>query len=80
MEQTNKNDLMIFLANFIFIISLFPSILSKDKPNWATSLLQVCLAFLYIYVYRNLKFRLAFTANVIIGVLWLILFLQKAFF
>ena len=79
MKIKNKNDLIIFTANIVFVASLIPSILSPDKPNIATSTIQILLSGLYIIVYRNIKFKFALIANIIIAALWLILFLQKFF-
>jgi hypothetical protein len=80
MARLNKNDLIISFANLVFIISLIPSILSPNKPDVLTSAMQVALSFIYIGVYANIKFRLAFIMNVIIMSMWLILAVQKLYF
>ena len=77
MAKINQNDILIFIPNCIFLISLIPSILSSDKPNVWTSLMQIALVPFYIQAYRNLKFKLAFYMNILIGLLWIILFFQK---
>jgi len=75
--KINKNDFLIFIPNCISIFSLLPSIFSNDKPNVWTSIMQITLVPFYILAYRNMKFRLAFIINLLVGLFWLILLIQK---
>ena len=70
-------DWVLTIGQIIFIIALFPSILSKDKPALQTSLLTAAVAFSIAVVYVTLSVQFAAISAALNGVLWLILAIQK---
>lgn len=70
-------DVVLTIGVFISACSLLPSIFSKNKPSIWTSLMNVIV--LYVFVYVNATLNLYGTAIgvFVVGCLWIILFLQK---
>jgi hypothetical protein len=68
---------LLLISNIIILISLIPSLISKQKPHQLTSALQVFLYALFIYVYYQLGLLLLILGNIIIAIEWIILFFQK---
>lgn len=69
-------DIIILIANIIIAISLIPSILSSDKPNYKTSVMQIIVSAFFIIAYIQLNLTFAILINFLIGLLWAILLLQ----
>ncbi|MGI8419623.1 MAG: hypothetical protein ACR2LN_03175 [Candidatus Levyibacteriota bacterium] len=70
-------DIVLTIGQVIFIIALFPSILSKDKPAFQTSILTSAVSFSISVVYITLNIKFAAISAGINGILWLILAIQK---
>ena len=69
-------DYVLAIGNVIFIVSLFPSLLSKNKPAILTSLLTG--ATLTVFVFTFITLKLWFSAGAMGGsaILWYILAFQ----
>jgi len=72
-----ESEQLIIIANAVICIALIPSIFSKDKPHWATSLMNATLTTFYLIAYYKINFTTVMIINTIIGIFWLILFFQK---
>lgn len=70
-------DIVLTIGQVIFIVALFPSILSKDKPALQTSILTSAVSFSISIVYITLNIKFAAISAGINGILWLILATQK---
>jgi hypothetical protein len=70
-------DAVLSVGEIIFAIALLPSILSKDKPALATSILNAAVLFIMGFV--DLTISLYGTAGglFLVGILWTILAVQK---
>lgn len=68
-------DLIIGAGGVIFTIGLFPSILSNDKPAFATSVINASVLFIMIITYASLGLWLSSVMNAVMstlcGVCWL---------
>lgn len=72
------SEYLIAFANAIIIVSLFPSIVGKDKPALGTSILQFLVCIIFILAYIDLGLFLPIIANIAMAICWLILVFQKA--
>ena len=70
-------ELVFFLGQMIFNISLLPSIFSKDKPALITSMLTATVIFVYVFVYGSLSLWLTGISVGTTGLLWAVLAYQK---
>lgn len=70
-------DLLLTLGQIIFTISLLPSILSKNKPAFITSMLTTVLLIIFALIYISLSLYLASMAISLTAVAWAILAYQK---
>ena len=70
-------DVVLTIGQVIFIIALFPSILSKDKPALQTCMLTSAVAFSIAVVYLTLSIPFAAISAALNGTLWLVLAVQK---
>jgi hypothetical protein len=70
-------DVVLTIGQVIFIIALFPSILSKDKPALQTSMLTSAVAFSIAVVYLTLSIPFAAVSAALNGTLWFVLAVQK---
>jgi len=70
-------DVVLTIGQVIFIVALFPSILSKDKPALQTSMLTSAVAFSIAVVYLTLSIPFAAISAALNGTLWLVLAVQK---
>jgi hypothetical protein len=70
-------DPVLTAAQAMFILALFPSILSKDKPALATSLLNGAVAACIGLVYVSLSLWFAAISAALNSILWLVLAAQK---
>jgi hypothetical protein len=71
-------DVVIAVAQICFIFAMLPSILSKDKPALATSIMNVVLVTTIATCLFSLHLWLAGTTAIGIAITWLILATQKA--
>ncbi|MFA6602881.1 MAG: hypothetical protein WCT01_03700 [Candidatus Shapirobacteria bacterium] len=70
-------DFVLTFGQVIFILALFPSIFSKDKPSIKTSIPTSLVSFSIGVVYLTLNVPMAAATAVINGILWGILAFQK---
>ena len=70
-------DYIFGIGNFIFAALLIPSILSKAKPHWATSLFTSLLLYLFAYCFFTLDLLWAMVAGLTSATAWMILFIQS---
>jgi hypothetical protein len=70
-------DPVLTAAQAVFIVALFPSILSKDKPALATSLMNGAVTAGIALVYISLFLWFAAITAAINSMLWLVLAAQK---
>ena len=70
-------DVVLTIGQVIFIIALFPSILSKDKPALQTSMVTSAVAFSIAVVYLTLSIPFAAISAALNGALWFVLAVQK---
>ena len=70
-------DLIISAGGVFFTIALFPSLLSKDKPAFATSVMNSSILFAMIITYASLGLWLSSIMNAIMCCLWAVLAFQK---
>lgn len=75
--KLKQSDKLIFLTNIVIALSLLPSIFSYDKPHITTSLFNVIVSIVFMYNYNNLKLRWSAIGNGLIGMMWMILLIQK---
>ncbi len=69
-------DYVISIGNIIFVISLIPSVLSKNKPALMTSLLSAVTLFLFVFTFLTLKLWFSAIAQAGSATLWSILAIQ----
>jgi hypothetical protein len=69
-------DYALSLTGFVFIVSLLPSIFSKDKPAFTTSLITCSGIAVNMVAFATLKLWWTFITNVILFCLWATLGMQ----
>jgi len=72
-------DMVLMVGNIIFVISLFPSILTKNKPSIWTSILSAVVLYIFVITYISLSLWGSAIATLIVSILWTILAIQKYF-
>ncbi len=70
-------DFVLTIGQILFIIALIPSLTSKHKPAFKTSLINGVVLILFACTYISLSLTLGAIGTFITGVLWLILAYQK---
>lgn len=70
-------DIVLSVGSWIFIIALIPSLISKDKPPTATSVLTGAVLLVYTFVYFSLHLWLSMASTGILALAWLALGVQK---
>lgn len=70
-------DLVISIGQFVFIVSLMPTLLSKDIPPIKTSLPTGLFLLLFGFSFLTLGMYMASLTSTINGIEWLILSYQK---
>ena len=70
-------DIVLAAGSVTFIIALFPSVLSKDKPALSTSIMTGAVLIIFACVYFTLSLWLSTLTTAITGVIWFILAAQK---
>jgi hypothetical protein len=71
-------DYALSFTGLVFIISLFPSVFSKDKPAFTTSLITCSGIAINMLAFATLKLWFTFITNVILFCLWATLAIQMA--
>ena len=69
-------DLVIGIGNWIFVLALIPSIVSRKKPALATSIMTVIVVTVFVYCFFTLEFYHSMISLLAVGTCWWILFFQ----
>lgn len=72
-------DIVLMMGNIVFVFSLFPSILTKDKPSVWTSGISTVILYLFVVTYHSLGLWGSAIATLAVGICWNILAVQKFF-
>ena len=70
-------DYLFLVGGVVFIVALFPSLLSKDKPSWLTSITTSFFLFCYATAFFTLELKFAAITTSITAMIWLVIFVQK---
>lgn len=70
-------DALIAIGQWIFLIALFPSILSKDKPALATSLMTGVILAAFALAYLSLSLWASAVSVAMVSAGWFTLAIQK---
>lgn len=70
-------DVVLTAGQFVFIVALAPSVLSKDKPALATSLLTGSVLAVFVICFASLSLWLAAITTSFSSLTWFILAYQK---
>ena len=70
-------DAILMFGNIIFVFSLFPSILTKDKPSIWTSGISLMVLYIFVAAYITLSLWGSAFATLAVAICWTILFVQK---
>lgn len=70
-------EIVFFVGQMVFNLSLLPSIFGKDKPAFSTSLITSTTIFVYVFTYSTLSLWVTSASVFSTGVFWTILAYQK---
>lgn len=70
-------DLVLGAGQIIFVVALLPSISSKDKPAFYTSVINAILLYMFAVIYLTLSLYLAALTITLTAAGWSILAYQK---
>ncbi len=70
-------DIILTTGQVIFVIALFPSIFSNDKPAFSTSLMNAIVLYIMSLTYITLHLYGGAVGLFLTGTCWLILTVQK---
>jgi len=70
-------DIVLTTGQIIFIIALIPALKHEHKPPFSTSILNTLVLFSFAAVYITLSLWFAAFTTAAVGLLWLVLALQK---
>lgn len=70
-------DIVLSVGSWIFLVALFPAILSKDKPPLSTSLPTGIVLVAYTGVYFSLHLYGSMASTGLVALAWLTLAMQK---
>jgi len=70
-------DSILTVGQIIFIIALIPALKHKHKPPFSTSILNSVVLLIFACVYTTLSLWFASFATATVGILWLVLGIQK---
>jgi len=71
-------DWVIATGQWLFILALVPTLLSKDKPNKYSSLMTGTILLSFVVSFWSLSLLYSAASSFLVAVCWYILFLQKA--
>lgn len=66
-------DMVFSAGEVVFLVSLFPSLLSEQKPAFATSLATGLMLCTFLFVHASYKLWVAFGLTALTAILWFIL-------
>lgn len=70
-------DVVMTLGQFIFAVSLIPTILGNEKPAWSTCIMSSIVLTVYIPTLYSLGLYISVIATVLVAIGWWILFFQS---
>jgi uncharacterized integral membrane protein len=70
-------DIVMTIGSIGFVVSLLPSVFSKDKPALTTSIMTAIILCSLIICYVSLGLYLSSVLNLITAILWIVLAIQK---
>ena len=70
-------EIVFFVGQMVFNISLIPSIMGKDKPALLTSVLTSGMIFIYAFTYTTLSLWVTSISVATTGIFWAVLAFQK---
>ncbi len=70
-------DIVLAVGSLVFSIALIPSLRSKDKPAFATSVVTFLVLITFAITYMTLSFWFSTVAIAINALTWLVLAIQK---
>lgn len=70
-------DIIIAAGQWVFLLALLPSILGKDKPALATSILTGIVLATFAITFATLSFWTSALSSVIVSIAWFTLAVQK---
>lgn len=70
-------DLIIMVGSALFSVALLPSVFSKNKPSWWTSLLTATVLGAFVWCYATLGLTYAAASTSATCALWTVLLYQK---
>lgn len=70
-------DMVIAAGQWIFLLALLPSILGKDKPAFATSILTAVILVVFAVTYATLALWVSTVTTLLVSGAWLTLAVQK---
>lgn len=70
-------DLVISGGSFIITLSLIPTVLAKEKPAPATSLITAAILSIFVVTFASLSLWFTAIVNVFTATLWFTLFFQR---
>ena len=71
------SDILIFFANILLCVSLFPSVMSENKPDKKTDIIEIVVCILFMFAYSMLHLYLAVVVNIFILIVWTVLLVQS---
>lgn len=72
-------DVLLSVGQFVFVVALFPSVFSEDKPALSTSLTTGVVLIVFAFTYSTLRLWSGAVFAILVGVMWFILAVQKYF-
>ena len=79
LKKMKWQDMVFSTGEIVFLISLFPSLLSDQKPAAATSLATAIMLCAFLTVHASYKLWVAFCLTALTAGLWFILAAQVFF-
>ena len=70
-------DYLFLVGGIVFIAALLPSLFSKDKPSWLTSITTSFFLFGYSIAFLTLDLKFAGITTAITAMIWGVMFVQK---
>lgn len=69
-------DIVFTVGEVVFLTSLFPSVLSDQKPAAATSFATALMLYIFLLVHASYRLWVAFSLTIITASVWVLLGFQ----
>lgn len=76
-KKMKWQDAIFAAGEVVFLVGLFPSLLSAEKPAAATSFSTAFMLYLFLFVHASYKLWVTFTFASITATIWLALGAQQ---